>query len=153
MIWDLLIKIGLIDYESMKEKYGVDSVFDLDQDQFKSMVYTDELFQYVTSNNTKYFFEKCHGPIELKKKLSIWKNAKILSLKNEKLFKTIRRYENPWDDQLKLKSIWSLMPKEERGDWKEPISPTERNPNPGNINIIPENVRSTLIIILMIQNL
>ena len=36
---------------------------------------------------------------------------KILSLKNEKLFKTIRRYENPWDDQLKLKSIWSLMPK------------------------------------------
>ena len=133
-----------IDYESMKEKYGVDSVFDLDQDQFKSMVYTDELFQYVTSNNTKYF-SKSAMVIELKKKLSIWKNAKILSLKNEKLFKTIRRYENPWDDQLKLKSIWSLMPKEERGDWKEPISPTERNPNPGNINIIPENVRSTLL--------
>ena len=82
MIWDLLIKIELgIDYESMKEKYGVDSVFDLDQDQFKSMVYTDELFQYVTSNNTKYFFEKCHGPIELKKKLSIWKNAKNIIIK------------------------------------------------------------------------
>ena len=28
----------------MKEKYGVVSVFDLDQDQLKSMVYTDEYF-------------------------------------------------------------------------------------------------------------
>ncbi len=132
-------------YPEIREKYGVVNFFDRDPDEFKNMLYVDESFQYVTVNDTKYFFLTCHTPTELKMKLLIWKNAKVVSFKNQKLFTTIRNYKHKdgFHDYHKLKIIWGMIPEEERNGWEEPPSPYESTEivlNFDDGNMIPKNI-------------
>ncbi len=146
-----------MNYVGLTKKFGVIDFHEFNHHELKDMLYTDKLFQYVSINNTKYFFMTCHGPLELENILLIWKNAKIVSFKNQNLFKLIRNMNdrskmNPYDDQLKLRLIWSLIPEEERGDWEEPPIPTEK-PSPlahlptlnSIVNNIPENLKPKVL--------
>lgn len=107
-----------LDYDTMPEKLGVVDYFYLPEFELKTKVYTNEYFKYLTINNTKYLFITSHSTSELNKLSSVWKNAKILSFKNENLFCRIRNHLN--NSQLKYKVIWSLIPEEEKVGWIDP---------------------------------
>jgi len=106
-----------LDYDNQPEKLGVVEYFHLPDSELKTKVYTHEYFKYLTINDTKYLFITSHSESELNKLLSVWKNAKVLSLKNEKLFCRIRNFPNY---QLQYKIIWDLIPEEEKIGWLEP---------------------------------
>ena len=105
-----------LDYDCMVEKLGVVDYYHLDSDKFTN-VYTNENFRYLTINNTKYFFITSHSEKEINKLKSIWKNAKVISFKNERLFCRIRNHKN--EEQRRYKSIWGSIPKEEKIGWNE----------------------------------
>ena len=106
-----------LDFDTMPEKLGVVSYHHLPESELKTKVYTNPNFQYLTVNNTKYLFITSHSKDEVNKLASIWKNAKIISFKNEKLFCRIRNFENR---QRQYKIIWSLIPEKEKDGWLEP---------------------------------
>ncbi len=110
-----------IDYTTMPEKLKVIDYYYLDECELKTKVYTNKDFQYLTVNNTKYLFLTSHSPEELDKLLSVWKNAKVISLKNENLFKHVRRFEHSdaYNYQTKLKTVWKLILKEEPVDFMD----------------------------------
>ena len=134
-----------INYETIPEKLKVIDYYFLNDCEFKTKVYTNKSFQYLTVNNTKYFFHTSHSPEELSKLLSIWKNAKVISFKNENLFKYIRRFKHSYayNCQIKLKTIWNLIKKEEEIDCIN--SPMYfGSPDARNFNNLPENVKITV---------
>ena len=106
-----------LDFDTMPEKLGVVSYHHLPESELKTKVYTNPNFQYLTVNNTKYLFITSHSKDEVNKLALIWKNAKIISFKNEKLFCRIRNFENR---QRQYKIIWSLIPEKEKDGWLEP---------------------------------
>lgn len=106
-----------LDFDTMSEQLGVVSYHHLPESELKSKVYTNPDFQYLTVNNTKYLFITSHSKDEVNKLASVWKNAKIISFKNEKLFCRIRSLRNR---QLQYKTIWSLIPEREKDGWLEP---------------------------------
>tara|TARA_B100001939_G_scaffold297196_1_gene271538 strand:- start:6566 stop:7546 length:981 start_codon:yes stop_codon:yes gene_type:complete len=134
-----------VDYTTMPEKLKVIDYYFLNDYEFKTKVYTNKEFQYLTVNNTKYFFHTSHSPEELDKLLSVWKNAKVISLKNEKLFKYIRKFKHShaYNCQHKLKNIWNLILKEE--DINCVDVPTYFGaPDGRHFNNLPKNVKTTV---------
>ena len=105
-----------LDYCTMPKKLGVVDYWHLDANEFDK-VYTHKDFRYLTINNTKYLFLTTHCENELIKLKSIWKNSKIISFKNERLFCRIRNHYE--QEQRRYKIIWSLIPEEEKIGWEE----------------------------------
>ena len=106
-----------LDFDTMPKKLGVVYYHHLPESELKTKVYTNPNFQYLTVNNTKYLFITSHSKDEVNKLASIWKNAKIISFKNERLFCRIRNFKNR---QRQYKIIWSLIPEKEKDGWLEP---------------------------------
>ena len=124
-----------IEYDNMPDTLGVNDYHYLSDSDFKTKVYTNKGFQHVTIDNSKYLFLVSHCSDELYKQLSVWKNARVISLKNENLFKYIRRFRNA---QPYLKVIWSLIPEEEKVGWT-PAPLYKRD-----FENLPENIQKTV---------
>ena len=106
-----------LDHWIGKESSIAKSVYnyrELSDHEYKTKVYVDRRFQHVTVDNSKYLFLITHCPDELDKQLSVWKNARVISFKNDNLFRYMRRLNNA---QPYLKTIWSLIPEEEKVGW------------------------------------
>lgn len=132
-----------IDYTTMPEKLKVIDYYYLDECELKTKVYTNKDFQYLTVNNTKYLFLTSHSPEELDKLLSVWKNAKVISLKNENLFKHIRRFEHSdaYNYQAKLKTVWKLILKKETVDFMD-VPMYFGSPDGRHFDMLPESIKS-----------
>ena len=114
---------------------SVSNYRELSDHEYRTKIYVDKGFQHITENNSKYLFLITHCPEELDKQLSVWKNARVISFKNDNLFRHMRRLNNA---QPHLKTIWSLIPEEEKVGWVAAPLSKKRFEN------LPENIKRTV---------
>lgn len=90
-----------------KEWTGIDYNihFDLDENQLIEFRYND-IFSKLTEENEKILFLNTHSDGELSILLKVWKNAKVISFKNTKLFLLVRRFKSDYD---LFSKIWNLI--------------------------------------------
>jgi hypothetical protein len=79
--------------------------FHFDENQLREFKYNN-IFSKLTEVNEKILFLNTHSNHELSILLKVWKNAKVISFKNTKLFLLVRRFKSDYNLFVK---IWNLI--------------------------------------------